>query len=170
MKKVSFADMRCSLARSLDVVGDWWTLLIVRDVFLGIGRFDDLVADLGISRNLLTERLKRLVERGIVERVAYSARPARYEYRLGEAGRDLVPVVLALTSWGDRWAAPDEGRPMRFVHRSCGYYCDAAVNCSCCGRPLASDNVDIVPGPGGAAGPGTWVVARRLAAASGGQS
>ncbi len=95
--------------------------LIIRDLFLDVVRFDDLVEDLGISRNLLTRRLKSLVENGIVDRVAYSRRPARYEYRLTEAGRDLVPAILALTAWGDRWARPKQGSPILFVHKGCGH-------------------------------------------------
>ena len=116
MERTSFAEMRCSLARSLDLIGDWWSPLIVRDLFLGVVRFDDLVEDLGISRNLLTRRLKALVDGGVVERNAYQLRPARYEYRLTAAGRELVPVMLALPEWGDRWAAP---RARRRFCRAC---------------------------------------------------
>src|SRR5215475_13245553 len=95
MKRTSFARMHCSLARSLELIGDWWSPLIVRDLFLGVVRFDDLVEDLGISRNLLTRRLKALVDGGVVERNAYQLRPTRYEYRLTAAGRELVSVMLA---------------------------------------------------------------------------
>ena len=159
MRKKSFAQMRCSLARSLDVIGDWWTPLIVRDVFLGVCRFDELAHDLGISRNLLTRRLGVLVRRGILIRERYQARPPRYEYRLGEAGRDLVPALLALTAWGDRWVAPPEGPPMRLRHTPCGHVAAAVVTCAGCGAPLAADEVVMLPGPGGARAPGTMVVA-----------
>jgi DNA-binding HxlR family transcriptional regulator len=98
MKRTSFARMHCSLARGLDLIGDWWSPLIVRDLFLDVVRFDDLVDDLGISRNLLTRRLNALMRSGIVARRAYQRRPKRYEYRLTEAGRDLVPAILALTA------------------------------------------------------------------------
>lgn len=162
MKKKSFAAMRCSLARSLDVMGDWWTPLIVRDVFLGVRRFDDLAVNLGISRNLLTRRLTALIRRGILKRQRYQLRPARYEYQLDEAGRDLVPVLLALTTWGDRWVAPKEGPPMRFRHRPCGHVVDAAVTCPDCGAPLEADEVTALPGPGGAKAPGTIVLADLL--------
>jgi DNA-binding HxlR family transcriptional regulator len=162
MKKKSFAQMRCSLARSLDVIGDWWTPLIVRDVFLGVCRFDDLAVDLGISRNLLTRRLGELVRRGILIRQRYQSRPARYEYRLGDAGRDLVPALLALTAWGDRWVAPEEGPPMRFRHGPCGHVVEAAVTCSDCGAPLTADEIVALPGPGGARALGTMVVADLL--------
>lgn len=156
--------MRCSLARGLDLIGDWWSPLIVRDLNLGVKRFDELVEDLGISRNLLTRRLKTLVANGIVERTAYQLHPARYEYRLTEAGRDLVPALLALTEWGDRWAGPSEGRPMLFVHKNCGHQFRPQVTCSACGEAISADAVVAVPGPGGAAKPGTMVLARLLGA------
>ena len=103
MKRTSFARMHCSLARGLDLIGDWWSPLIVRDLYLGVVRFDDLVEDLGISRNLLTRRLNALSKSGIVERQAYQRRPRRYEYRLTEAGRELKPVIEAIGCWGQRW-------------------------------------------------------------------
>lgn len=164
MKKVSFGEMRCSLARSLDRIGDWWTPLIVRDVFLGVNRFDEMVEDLGISRNLLTTRLRALVSSGILEKHAYQIRPQRFEYRLTEAGRDLAPIILALTAWGDRWAVPTEGKPMLMRHQRCGCFANATVCCSQCGEKLLAQDVDILPGPGGAYLPGTKVVAQRLAA------
>jgi DNA-binding HxlR family transcriptional regulator len=165
MERTSFADMRCSLARGLELIGDWWSPLIIRDLFLDVVRFDDLVEDLGISRNLLTRRLKALVENGIVERIAYSRRPARYEYRLTEAGRDLVPAILALTAWGDRWARPKQGSPILFVHKGCGHHFQPLVTCSACGETIDAPSVRALPGPGGAATRGTKVVASRLRAA-----
>ncbi|HMJ97989.1 MAG TPA: helix-turn-helix domain-containing protein [Reyranella sp.] len=166
MERTSFAEMRCSLARGLELIGDWWSPLIVRDLFLDVGRFDELVEDLGISRNLLTRRLKALVENGIVERVAYSRRPTRYEYRLTAAGRDLVPAILALTAWGDRWARPRQGSPILFVHKDCGHQFQPQVSCSACGGAVNADAVQAIPGPGGAAKRGTRIVARRLRAAA----
>jgi len=157
--------MRCSLARGLDLIGDWWSPLIIRDLFLDVTRFDDLVEDLGISRNLLTRRLKSLVGHGIIERRPYRQKPARYEYHLTEAGRDLVPAILALTAWGDRWARPSEGSPILFVHQSCGHSFEPKVSCSVCGETITSATVRAVGGPGGAAKRGTKVVARRLRAA-----
>jgi DNA-binding HxlR family transcriptional regulator len=154
--------MRCSLARGLELIGDWWSPLIIRDLFLGVARFDELVEDLGISRNLLTRRLNALVDNGIVARRIYQQRPARHEYVLTEAGRDLVPAILALTAWGDRWAQPKEGSPILFVHKSCGLRFRALVTCAACGGEIRADAVTALPGPGGAAQPGTRVVARRL--------
>jgi DNA-binding HxlR family transcriptional regulator len=166
MKRTSFARMRCSLARGLDLIGDWWSPLIVRDLFLGVVRFDELVENLGISRNLLTRRLRALATSGIIERRAYRRRPARYEYRLTEAGRDLVPAILALTAWGDRWARPKEGSPMLFVHKTCGRHFQPQVTCSACGEAISSDAVKTVGGPGGAMKRGTKVLAQRLRAAT----
>ena len=165
MERTSFAEMRCSLARSLELIGDWWSPLIIRDLFLDVRRFDDLVEDLGVSRNLLTRRLKVLIEAGVVERQSYQVRPERWEYRLSAKGRDLVPALLALTEWGDRWVGPKEGRPVLFVHTSCGHQFHPTVACSVCGRPLKADTVTAKGGPGGLVAPGTKVVARRLQSA-----
>jgi DNA-binding HxlR family transcriptional regulator len=165
MERTSFADMRCSLARGLDMIGDWWSPLIIRDLFLGVARFDELHHDLGISRNLLTRRLNALIERAVIERVVYQQRPVRYEYLLSEAGRDLVPAIMALTEWGDRWAGPKEGRPILFMHKRCGHRFTPLVACSACGEGIIASEVRVLPGPGGAAKPGTKLVARRLKAA-----
>jgi DNA-binding HxlR family transcriptional regulator len=154
--------MRCSLARGLELIGDWWSPLIIRDLFLGVVRFDELVEDLGISRNLLTRRLNALADNGIVGRRIYQQRPARHAYVLTEAGRDLVPAILALTAWGERWARPKEGSPILFVHNSCGHRFRPQVTCEACGEEIRADTVTALPGPGGAAKPGTRVVARRL--------
>src|ERR1700751_1276993 len=162
MKRTSFARMHCSLARGLDLIGEWWSPLIVRDLYLGVVRFDDMVEDLGISRNLLTRRLNALCKSGIVERHAYQRRPLRHEYVLTEAGRDLVPAILALTAWGDRWARPKEGSPILFIHTSCGHAFRPQVTCAACGEEIRADTVTALPGPGGAAKAGTRVVARRL--------
>lgn len=155
MRQTSFAGFHCSLARSLDVMGDWWTPLIVRDLFLGLDRFDDLVADLGISRNLLTNRLAALVEHSIVARQRYSDRPPRDRYLLTEAGRELMPILAALTAWGDRWATPPGGPPVLFRHRACGQSSTPQVACSHCREPIAAEELDVLPGPGGQRAPGT---------------
>lgn len=111
MQRTSFARMHCSLARGLELIGDWWSPLIIRDLFLGVRRFDELVEDLGISRNLLTTRLQSLATNGVVKRQAYQRRPMRYEYLLTEAGRDLVPAILALTAWGTAGLDPRRAVP-----------------------------------------------------------
>ena len=104
MQHRSLADARCPIARSLDVVGEWWSILILRDAFRGVRRFDDFQTSLGIARNMLSRRLKRLVEAGLLETVPYSERPPRHEYRLTEKGRDFYPVLMTLMAWGNRWA------------------------------------------------------------------
>jgi DNA-binding HxlR family transcriptional regulator len=159
--------MRCSIARALDLVGEWWTPLILRDLFLGLTRFEDLVEDLGISRNLLARRLAALSQGGIVTRAPYQKRPVRYAYRLTEAGADLAPVLMALSAWGDRWAPLPKGPPIRFLHKTCGCLCEAHIACSQCGQELRSADVEAVPGPGGAVRRGTRIIARRLAEAAG---
>jgi DNA-binding HxlR family transcriptional regulator len=154
--------MYCSMARSLEVIGDWWTPLILRDLYLGLSRFDELAEDLEISRNLLSTRLNALVDNGIIERRRYQARPPRDEYTLTEAGRDLVPVLMALTAWGDRWVAPSQGPPVRFRHHACESEFVPSVHCSECHEPITDDDVDVLPGPGGRAAPGTRLIAKLL--------
>ena len=155
MRQTSFASMHCSLARSLDVVGDWWSPLIVRDLFLGLDRFEQLVADLGISRNLLTDRLQTLISGGVVAKEAYSEHPPRNRYVLTQAGREFVPVLMALTAWGDRWATPEGGPPLRLHHVTCGADTIPTVTCSVCGGLLAPEDIRTGPGPGARAAPGT---------------
>jgi DNA-binding HxlR family transcriptional regulator len=163
MRNTSFAEMHCSLARSLEVMGDWWSPLVLRDLYLGLDRFDQLVTDLGISRNLLTDRLASLVGAGLVRREAYQDRPIRYAYVLTDAGRDLVPVLLALTAWGDRWASPEGGPPIRFQHETCGRPTTPTVCCSECGEAVTADDISPRPGPGGRTAPGTALIATVLA-------
>ena len=119
VERKSFSDMDCSVAQCLEVVGDWWTMLIVRDTFLGVTRFEDFQRRLGISRNILQQRLTKLVDTGILVRVPYSEHPPRFDYRLTPKGRDLWPVLTAMRQWGDDHAAPD-GPPLEVVHDACG--------------------------------------------------
>jgi DNA-binding HxlR family transcriptional regulator len=163
MKRTDFSEMQCSMSRALDLIGDWWTPLIIRDLFIGVSRFDQLVADLGISRNLLTERLKLLEEGRLVSRHAYSQRPPRYQYRLTEAGADLVPVLMALTAWGDKWVRPKEGRPILFRHETCGHVFEPEVSCPHCREKVKPADVASLPGPGGRARRGTMIVADFMA-------
>lgn len=139
--------MHCSVAQCLEVVGEWWSMLIVRDAFLGVTRFDRFQERLGISRNVLNERLGRLVEAGVFDKVLYSEHPPRYDYRLTDKGRDLWPVLTAMRQWGDRHAAP-EGPPLQLVHKACGAVADAVLACSQCGEPIGPRDVRAVPGPG----------------------
>lgn len=141
--------MHCSVAQCLEAVGEWWSMLIVRDVFMGVRRFDQLQERLGISRNILTQRLTHLVDKGVLEKAAYSDRPPRYEYRLTDMGRDLWPVLTSMRQWGDKYAAPD-GPPIEMVHTSCGQICDSVPICSVCGEKIGPYDVQVMPGPGSA--------------------
>lgn len=146
MKRTSVAHLNCSIAHALDVVGEWWTLLVVRNLMFGQRRFEAIQADLGIARNILSDRLTTLVEHGIVERTKYQDHPERFEYTLTDKGRDLFPVVAALMAWGDRWESP-EGAPMRLLHR-CGELAEPVVVCDHCHEPLRLDAVRAKAGPG----------------------
>jgi DNA-binding HxlR family transcriptional regulator len=152
MKRKSFEEMNCSIAQTLEVVGEWWSMLILRDSFLGITRFDDFQERLGISRNILTDRLEHLVKRGVLVRVPYQEHPVRHDYRLTDKGRDLWLVLTAMRQWGDRWEAPD-GAPVVVDHRACGHETTAVATCSACGEPIGVRDVVARPGPGAAARP-----------------
>jgi len=148
MQRTRFGDMSCSIARTLEVAGEPWSPLILRNVWVGLTRFDQIQRDLGISRKVLAERLKWLVEQDVLERQAYSERPPRYEYRLTEKGFELVDVLLAITAWGDRWTAGDVGPPALLRHRNCGELTHAELRCAHCFEPLHASDVDVEPGPG----------------------
>ena len=147
MRRTSFAEMNCSVARTLEVVGEWWTMLVVREAFNGVRRFDDFQERLGIARNVLASRLQGLVDHGVLERRLYQERPERYEYRLTQKGFDLYPVLLSLLAWGDRWATPEKGVPLRIIHE-CGNEAKAQLVCSSCGKPMSARESHGVPGPG----------------------
>ena len=162
MERTSFAEMQCSLAQSFEIIGDWWTPLIIRDLFLGLDRFDDLVENLGVSRNLLTRRLRSLLERGIVDRRPYAEKPKRYAYRLTEAGLALAPVLAALTAWGDKWAPPRGGGVIAFEHLRCGCQFTPRIVCSECADEIRGEEMRGVGAAPVREGPGTRVLARRL--------
>ncbi len=147
MERRSFADMHCSVAQCLEVVGEWWSMLILRDAFLGVSRFDEFQERLGISRNILNQRLHRLVDAGVLVKVPYSEHPPRFDYRLTEKGRDLWPVLTTMRQWGDKYEAP-EGPPVLVSHRECGQISEAVLTCSSCGEPLGPRDVRAHPGPG----------------------
>jgi DNA-binding HxlR family transcriptional regulator len=140
----------CSAARALGVLGDRWTMLVLREVFNGVRRFDDISGHLGVARDVLTRRLAVLVDEGVLVRVPYQQPGARtrYEYRLTQAGRDLRPVLLALIEWGDKYRAGDEGVPVHVVHRDCGAPVHLSLTCDA-GHHLPLDaKLQSVPGPG----------------------
>jgi DNA-binding HxlR family transcriptional regulator len=126
----------CSIAASLEVVGERWSLLIIRDIFRGRRRFDQIQKSLGIARNVLTARLNRLVEADILERRPYQTSPERFEYFLTEKGLDLWPVLMAFLGWGDKYCAPETGRPRLIVHKECGGAVNDRRICERCGRAL----------------------------------
>ena len=157
MTRDGFGTMHCSMARALDVIGDAWTPLVLRDLYLGLSRFDELADDLGVARNLLTRRLDHLVERGVVERSSYQDHPPRYDYRLTASGREVVPILIALTMWGDHWFGPDEGPPIRFRH-TCGNIVEPVVTCPRCSEPFTLSTVTPLPGPGHKSADGTSLI------------
>jgi DNA-binding HxlR family transcriptional regulator len=136
MTRTDFSDMECSIARTLEVIGERWSLLIVRDAFYGVTRFGDFQGDLGLARNVLTNRLAKLVLQGVLERRQYEERPPRFEYLLTEKGRDLLPVVLAMMRWGDRWATTETDVQVTLTHFTCGSETEPLVTCSECGEEL----------------------------------
>lgn len=154
MRWNDLSEEKCSLARSLAVLGDRWTLLILRDAFLRVRRFDDFQARLGIARRVLTERLGGLVEAGVLEKVAYQDRPPRFEYRLTQKGLDLYPVILSLVHWGDKHYAGEEGPPVLHRHKTCGHVFEPVLSCSECGEAVEARQVEVLlPGPEPVSGP-----------------
>jgi len=138
----------CSIAGALEVVGERWSLLIVRNVMLGLRRFDEIQENLDIARNVLQTRLTRLLDQGVLEKRLYQERPPRYEYRLTEKGLDLWPTIVALMQWGDRYAVPEAGPAVLLEHRGCGGAVDAHRVCEACGARLSVRDAQAVPGPG----------------------
>jgi DNA-binding HxlR family transcriptional regulator len=140
MRRTSFEQMDCSVAQCLEVVGEWWSLLIVRDAFLGVRRFDEFQSRLGISRNVLNQRLNHLVDNGVFRREQYQDNPPRYEYRLTDKGRDLWGVITVMRQWGDTWMAPD-GPPLEIEHKNCGHVAQVVHTCSACGEAMDARSV-----------------------------
>lgn len=151
MRRKTFARMNCSIARALELVGEWWTMLILREAFLGTRRFHDFQQNLGIARNILSARLKKLVARGILERVAAPDGGRRFEYHLTSKGRAFFPVLMALMQWGDHWVAGCDRAPVRVVDRESGLEIREINVLSGDGRALGPADIMMVPGPGAAA-------------------
>src|SRR5215207_1579828 len=144
----TYPEQVCSVARALEVVGERWTLLILRDAILGVRRFDDFKANLGLARSVLTARLNRLVEEGVLERRRYQSNPDRFEYLLTPKGRELGPVVFHLMKWGDSHYLT-KGRPPRLaLHKGCGGKVNAALRCARCHKHVAFADLELRPGPG----------------------
>jgi DNA-binding HxlR family transcriptional regulator len=138
--------LQCSVANTLEVIGDQWTVLILRDAFMGVRRFDEFQSDLGIARNILSDRLERLVAAGIMELRPYQEHPPRHEYRLTTKGKDLFDVLLALWRWGDRWLPVADEVERHLVHVECGHATHAVASCAHCGKQLLRSDLRIEPG------------------------
>ena len=161
MRRTSFADMNCSVAQALEVVGEWWTLLVIRDAFLGVRRFDDFVERLGIARNVLANRLATLVGAGVLERRTYDEGRRRHDYVLTDKGRALWPVLTALRQWGDEWITGAGNEPLVLEHRACGQRTTAVLTCDRCGEPLDARSVRAASGPGAVGGGSAPLVPER---------
>ena len=145
MKWNELSQEPCSVARSVAVIGDRWTLMLLRDCFLGVRRFEDFERRLGISRSIVADRLKRLVEAGVLRREAYQERPPRHEYRLTDKGLALHPVIMAIVHWGDEHYAGEAGPPLIHRHKACGCDFSPLMVCSECAEPLAARDVEVRP-------------------------
>jgi DNA-binding HxlR family transcriptional regulator len=159
MKWDALEDEQCSLARTVAVIGDRWTLLILRECFLRTRRFEAFQSRLGITRHLLSERLKKLVRFGVLRRARYQDSPARYDYILTQRGLDLYPIVMAIVHWGDTHMGDERGRPLLHEHKTCGKLFDPVMVCSECGEPVRAKEVHVHSGPG------TRLIPERSAAA-----
>jgi DNA-binding HxlR family transcriptional regulator len=163
MQRKTFEGMNCSIARALDQIGEWWSLLIVRECTLGTTRFDEFQERLGIARNILTNRLKRLTELGILEKSALGEHERRQGYRLTTKGEELYPVLLALLQWGDKWAAGEDGPSIRLVECQTGKALGPVGPLSADGRLLGFRELRMRPGPGATAATKDRIDARNLA-------
>ncbi len=143
-----YSDQVCSISRSLEVIGERWTLLILRDVLLGRHRFDELVDSLGITRTVLTQRLRNLLGEGVLHRTAYQQRPERFDYHLTDKGRALTPVIAHLLWWGDAYYPEPAGPPRLLLHRGCGGEVQAHFTCGGCGTELGGGDIVTESGPG----------------------
>lgn len=140
MRWDEIAELNCSIARTLSIIGDRWTMLVLRDAFSGIRRFEHFQNSLELTRHVLADRLKKLEREGILKRVKYQERPDRYEYRLTEKGFDLYPIVVSILKWGDKYTAEDE-IPVELEHRNCGGAADPRYVCGTCGEELKPRDV-----------------------------
>ncbi|MBP8006832.1 MAG: helix-turn-helix transcriptional regulator [Acinetobacter sp.] len=148
MKWDEIGDQPCSVARTLSVLGDRWTMLILRNAFMGVRRFDDFQRSLGLTRHVLSERLKRLVQHGILAKVPYVERQERFEYQLTEKGLDLYPIMLSMIQWADKWMDMGLGKPIEFTHKLCGKKMIPKIVCSECDEPIQVKDVRATAGPG----------------------
>jgi len=140
--------LNCSVANTLDLIGEGWTILILREAFFGSRRFEDFQKHLGIARNILTTRLHKLCDNGILERTPIKEGAKRHEYKLTSMGRDLYPIMIALTQWGDRWLQDSKGAPVKFIERTTGEEIADVAILSKDGRKIKARDLALIPGPG----------------------
>jgi len=138
----------CAIARTLSVVGDRWTLLVIRDCFLGSRRFDEFQKGIGLSRHRLADRLNKLVENKVLEKVLYQEKPPRYEYLLTERGKQLQPLLLVLATWGNQWMTDKDGALLEYEHRTCEHKTIPVLSCGECGDPIKPGEIKTLLGPG----------------------
>lgn len=148
MKWSALDEENCSLSRTLAVIGDRWSLLILRESFLRVRRFEDFQVRLGITRHLLADRLKKFVSHGVLRRAPYSDKPKRYEYILTPKGLDIYPIIMSLVHWGDVHMVDERGRPVLHRHKACGHFFEPVLACSECGAPITAKDVEVHAGPG----------------------
>ncbi len=137
----------CAIGAALEHLGDRWSLLVLREAFFGVRRFEELHRNTGAARNILTDRLRRLVDAGILRRERYNEHPPRDEYRLTEKGLELYPVIVSLASWGTRWGELETGPAVQLQHRACGAIVEPRLTCPECGEPVEAREMRAVPGP-----------------------
>lgn len=137
----------CSVSRTLSVVGDKWTLLIIRNAFMGTRRFSDFQSEIGVTRHRLSDRLSKLVDDEIFVKVEYQNNPVRYEYRLTPKGKELYPIIMSLVKWGDNWMAGKEGNPMEYIHNTCGNKVMPSLTCPKCSEAIDPRDMTVIPGP-----------------------
>lgn len=147
MQRESFGEQPCSVARTLDVIGDRWTPLVLRDVAIGISRFDAIHRNLGLSRKVLTQRLQHLVEHDVIERTPYQDNPVRYDYTLTEKGADLAMVLIAIQTFGDKWIFGADGPPLQWRHLGCGQVSSVVACCESCGEQVRPGDAIPLRGP-----------------------
>jgi len=147
MQHASEASPRCPIEGLLDIVGDRWSILILRDAFYGVRRFDGFQQHLGVSKKVLAQRLRAMTAAGILKRTAYQQRPPRFEYRLTAKGQDLFPILLSMSRWGNRWLAEPDREWLLLRHKDCGNIVEARLVCSHCGGPMTPARVKAIAGP-----------------------
>lgn len=147
MRWADIGEEVCSVSRSLSVVGDKWTLLIIRSAFLGARKFSDFQSEIGMTRHRLSDRLGKLVDDEVFVKVEYQNNPVRYEYRLSPKGVELYPIIMSLVKWGDKWMAGEDGKPMEYIHKTCGSNVMPVLTCPACADEVDPREMSVVPGP-----------------------